>query len=347
MPKRVNNIFDDNLKFKYMYEAYERASEGKRECKEVILYEMDLANNITTTLKELLNGTYRVGKYNEFKITRPRERSIKGLPFKDKVVQQWYVEQFIKPIFIPKFIVDSYACTPGKGVNSAVQKLKRYMYNANQKNPDSYILKCDISKFFYAIDKSILYKIIERYIKDEKVLKLTKIFIYDNRELVGIPIGNYASQYFANIYMSIFDHFIKEKCKIKYYVRYADDFVLILENKEQCKKIKKEIEEFLEEKLHLKLNNKTNYFKLKDGVNFLGYKVFSSHILIKSDKKRKMYKKIREFNKLYKKNELNVRRANMTINSWKAHTKNADAYNLMKDTISRCEWLYKEEEIIP
>ncbi len=241
MPKRVNNIFMENLKFKYMYDAYYRSSKGKHYNKEVILYEMNLAENILDSLKSLYNDTYKIGKYNKFKITIPKERIIEALPFKDRVIQQWYVEQFIKPIFIPKMIKDSYACLPGRGVHKAVKTLKRYMYNTQKSNKNAYVLKCDISKFFYSIDKEILYQIISRKVKDQRFLKMTKQYIYDTEEREGIPIGNYTSQYFANIYLNELDHFIKEKCKIKYYIRYVDDFVLILNDKKECIKMQNKI----------------------------------------------------------------------------------------------------------
>jgi RNA-directed DNA polymerase len=341
--KKLEDIFIPNLKFKYMYEAYARSAENKHKNKEVILYELDLANNITQTLKRLYDGTYKVGKYNEFIVTIPKQRTIKALPFHDRIVQQWYVEQFIKPIFIPKFIVDTYACIPGRGVHKAVKKLNRYMYNTYMKNKDAYILKCDISKFFYSIDKRILYNIIKKKVKDKRFLQLTKQFIYDTNENIGIPIGNYTSQYFANIYMDKLDHFIKEECKVKYYIRYVDDFVLILENKEICKKMKKEIEDFLANKLNLKLNKKTNYSKISEGVNFLGYKVFPNCIKLKNTNKKKIYKVIRKYNKWYEKKNFNEKDAMMSLNSWIGHAKNADTYNLIKDVIKRCNWIYDEK----
>lgn len=341
MPKRVNNIFHQKLKFKYMLEAYERAADGKHNNKEVILYKMDLANNITTTLKELLKNNYKVQKYNTFKIYEPKERIIQALPFKDRVVQQWYVEEFIKPIYVPKFINDTYACIEERGVHSAVKKFQKYMHNKSKITNEFYILKCDISKFFYSIDKDKLFEIIQKSIKDKEVLNLTKIMIYSDIEKVGIPIGNYTSQYFANIYLNELDHFIKEKLKIKHYVRYMDDFVLILDTKEECKIIKKSIEEFLEQNLYLKLNKKTNYFKAKQGVNFCGYKLFNDYILLKKQNKNKTYKKVKIWNKLYKNNKLDIMEAATRLKSWIGHAKNADTYKLIKDIEQKCNWIYK------
>ena len=123
-----------------------------------------------------------------------------------------------------------------------------------KKNPDYYVLKCDIKKYFYTINKNILFNIMKSYISDKKLLQLTEIFIFDNNDVKGIPIGNYTSQFFANIYLDKLDHLIKDKLRVKYYVRYMDDFVLLLNNKEEAKQILKEITEFLEKKLDLELN---------------------------------------------------------------------------------------------
>ena len=344
MPKRVNNIFDEKLKFSNMLEAYERSREKKRNRKEVIVFEMNCVSNIMEILKSLNNGTYQVGKYREFIIYEPKRRLIQSLPFKDRVVQQWYVEEFIKPIFIPKFIQDSYACINGRGVHSAVKKLNKYMYNLSQKQPDFYILKCDISKYFYSINKKTLYQIIERYIKDKEVLRLSKMLIYHDNEPVGIPIGNYTSQYFANIYLNQLDHFVKEKLRVKYYIRYMDDFVLLLENKEKCKEVLTLVTKFLNEELGLSLNKKTNYFKAKQGVRFCGYKVYSNRVLLLKENKKKINKKIKIWNKLYHENKLDLKEAALKLNSWIGHAQNADTYHLVKEVKRRCDWLYDEKE---
>ena len=213
-------------------------------------------------------------------------------------------------------------------------------------NNYAYVLKCDISKFFYTIDKEILFKIIKKKVKDKNFLKLTKQFIYDTNDPIGIPIGNYTSQYFANIYMNTLDHYIKEKCQIKYYVRYVDDFILILNTKEECKEVRKKIENFLDKKLKLKLNKKTHYFKITEGVNFLGYKIFPNYILLKNSNKKKIYKTIRGYNKMFNGPNFEPKKVTMSLNSLIGHAKNADTYNLVKDVLNRCNWIYKENKDI-
>lgn len=252
MPKRINNFFRDKIKFSKMLQAYNRASKSKHYNKEVILFELDLANNITSILKEIYSGTYQSGKYRTFTIYEPKQRIIRALPFKDRVVHQWYVEEFIKKIFVPKFIYDSYACLEGKGVHKAIKRLQMYMKKMYIENENFYILKCDIAKYFYSIDKHILFNILKRYAKDKDFLLFTYNLIFDNKEEKGIPIGNYTSQYFANIYLNELDHFIKEDLKIKYYLRYMDDFVLLVNSKEDAKIIKKKDRRIYKSKTKIK-----------------------------------------------------------------------------------------------
>ena len=184
-----------------------------------------------------------------------------SLPFKDRVVHQWYIEEFIKPFYVKRFINDSYACIEGRGTHKAVFKLQKYLNENN--NKDIYVLKCDIEKYFFNIDKDILFNTLKRDIKDKYLLELTKKIIFDNINN-GLPIGNYTSQYFANIYLNELDWFIKDNLGIKYYIRYMDDFIFLLDSKEECKLVLDEIRKFLNNKLKLNLNKKTRYFNIND-----------------------------------------------------------------------------------
>ena len=316
MPKRINHIFQEKVKFNNIYKAYRRAAAGKHLNKEVILYELDLATNLVNLLKEIYLGAYKQGIYRKFVIYEPKERTILALPFKDRVIHQWYVEEFIKPIFLPKMIDQTYACIKDRGAHLAVTTLNRYMKEKYKLNSNFYILKADISKFFNNIDKQILYKLIE----------CTKSLIFDGTPKKGIPIGNYTSQFFANIYLTELDHFVKENLRIKYYVRYMDDFILLLDSKEEAIRVLKEIRKFLNEKLQLDLNKKTNYFKAKQGVTFLGYHVYLRKIRLLNSNKKRIYKRVKYWNELYDKNELDIFKAAEGLKSWIGHANLGDNY---------------------
>ena len=335
MSKTIRNKFYNHLTFIKLVEAYRRAAEGKTSQKDVILFEMDLESNIANLLYKIKNKQYRMGEYHEFVIYEPKERTIKSLPFIDRIVHQWYVEEFIKPFFVPRFISDTYACLENKGTHKAVDMLQKYMRIMKRKYKNYYVLKCDVRKYFYTIDKDILYEILKKRIKDKDLLDLTEVIIYDNEEKKGIPIGNYTSQFFANIYLNELDHYIKEKLRVKYYLRYMDDFLLLVETREEAKEYKKLINEFLAEHLKLELNEKSKYYPNKMGVDFCGYRVFETHRLLRKRSKDKIKKLIKHWNKLYKLGKLDMNNVIRRWNSWKGHAKHANTYNL------RCRYLEK------
>lgn len=344
MSKTIKRCFDEKLTYINLYNAYYRICKNRRNKSYILKFELDLESNLVNILDELKNGYYKPGKYHEFIIYEPKERLIKSLPFKDRIVHQWYIGEFIKPYILKRFIIDTYSCIDNRGTHKAVLKLQKYMQIMNRCNPNYYVLKCDISKYFYSINKNILYNIMKKYISDKKLLNLTKIIIFDDtKDTVGIPIGNYTSQYFANIYLNELDQYVKGELKIKYYIRYMDDFVMLVDNKEECRVIKRKIEVFLDTKLGLKLNNKSKYFPNSVGVDFCGYKIFNTHRLLRKNSKKKMVKKINKWNKQMANNEeVDLKKVEASINSWLAHSNKCNSYRLQKSVLSKIKFDYKK-----
>lgn len=309
MPKRIGNIYDEALNFSNIRDAFYRTAKRKKKNAEFIKFEQYLEDNIVDIYRKLKNETYEVGDYNSFYVYEPKERLIFSLPFYDRVVQQFYVYEYIMPHFLKKFISTSFACIPGRGVHSCVATVQGYMNAAKNKWKKPYFVKFDILKFFYSIDREVLFRIIKKYYKDKKFLRLTEKFInvVPDNEIVpgrGLPIGNYTSQYFANIYLNELDHYIKEVLKIKYYVRFMDDGIMIVDNKIKAKQILEKINLFVEKELHLKLNNKSGYFPLKKGVVFCGYKIYLHTLKVKRANIRRVQKRIRVWNKEWKIREI-------------------------------------------
>lgn len=326
--------------------AHKRARKHKAYKNEVILFEINLENNITNLLNNIKNKKYRLGKYHTFTIYEPKERLIKALPYIDRVVHQWYVEEFIKPFILPRFIDTSFACLPNRGTHKAVDKVQHYLKSYYLTNPDFWILKCDIHKFFYNINPNILFKILKKYISDAELLNFTKLLIFDGRtpsDTVGIPIGNYTSQFFANIYLNELDQYVKRTLKIKYYVRYMDDFILLLDTKKECISILKKIQFFLENKLELKLNDKSRYYPNKMGVNFCGYRIFSTHKLLRVKSKKNIKKNIKKWNNLYLVGKLNLSKTMSSLNSWFGHAKHCNSYKLQQKISNSCCFLYNNK----
>lgn len=335
MTKTVKKLYYKSLTFEKLIQANERAANHKTRRGEVILFSIDLETNIYKLLNELKEGKYIMGKYREFVIYEPKERVIKALPYRDRIVHQWYVEEFVKPYIVPKFICDSYACIKDKGTHKAKSKVIKYMRAKRRENPDYYVLKCDIRKFFYSIDKDILYKIMKRHISDKKILELTYKLIFEDGADVGIPIGNYTSQFFANIYLNELDKYVKEELRYKYYVRYMDDFVLLLDSKEEAKEIYKILEKFVNEKLNLEFNDKSRYYPNKMGVNFCGYRIFNTHVLLRDSFKKRINKRVKVWNKLVIENRINYKKRLLSYNSFIGHANHANSITFRLKTLNK------------
>lgn len=347
MCKKVNSFFYENLTFEKLLQAHTRARKQKLSKREVLLFEMDLESSLANLLRQMKNKKYKLGSYREFVIYEPKERIIKSLPYRDRVVHQWYVEEFIKKYIVPKFIYHSFACIDGKGTHKAVEAVQNYMIKMQKVNKDFWILKCDVKKFFYNINQDILYSIICKYFKDKEILEFSKILIFDENKnsRTGIPIGNYTSQYFANIYLNELDQYVKRELKIKCYVRYMDDFVLILNTKAECKEVKQKIQAFLKEKLLLELNEKSRYYPNQMGVNFCGYRIFTTHRKLRNSSKKKIKKNVKIWNKLYRERRLNIEKALQSLNSWRGHATHCNSYKLQNKIINECEFIYTPEKL--
>ncbi len=191
MPKKIRNVFYKNLTFQKFVEAHNRAKKNKMFKNEVLTFDLNLESNIITIIRSIKNNTYKVGQYHSFTVYEPKERIIQSLPYRDRVVHQWYVEEFIKPYIMPKFINTSFACLPNKGTHKAVDSVQEMMRKYSKNYPDYYILKCDIKKYFNSIDSIVLFDILKNYIEDKALLRFTSKILFDNRPFdanIGIPI---------------------------------------------------------------------------------------------------------------------------------------------------------------
>ena len=346
MSKTIKNCFYKNLTFEKMMAAHKRAKQHKTSKDEIIRFEFNLENNIINLINSIRNNTYKSGHYYVFTIYEPKKREIRSLPYRDRVVHQWYIEEFIKPYIIPRFIDTTFACLTNRGTHKAVDKVQNYLRKYEYQYKNYWILKCDIKGFFYNIDQNILYKIMCKYISDKALLDFTKLLIYNNIDSnqVGIPIGNLTSQYFANIYLNELDYYVKYIMKVDTYVRYMDDFVMLFPTKEQAKIAKQQIFMFVQTKLHLDLNSKSKYYPSKMGVNFCGYRIFSTHKLLRTNSKKKMKRNILNWNKLYEQKKLDIARTMLSINSWKGHISHCNSYKLEKKMLNNCKFLYDTQE---
>ena len=330
MAKTLRNEYDKYLTYENLMRAHFQSRKGKGYRKEIILFNLKQEEYIMWLYKQLKEQTYKYSGYSEFYITEPKVRRIEKSKYIDRIVHRWYVNSFMKKYFVPQFINTSYACLKGKGMHKATLDLQQAMKHCKRIWDNYYILKMDVKKYFENINKNILYKILKRKIKDPKVIWLTKEIIYSNEGKTGLPIGNYTSQLFANVYLNELDQYIKHQLKCKYYFRYMDDGVILIKTKEEAKEILKKIRTFLEEKLKLELNSKTQIFKNKQGVNFCGYKINEYRLKIRDKGKRKLKKKIKELKYRITQGEITSKEAKKYLAGHMGYIKIANTYNLEK-----------------
>ena len=309
MAKTIKNEYEKALSYENLMKAHLQSRKGKGYRKEIILFNLRQEEYIMWLYEQLKTQKYKHGGYTVFYITEPKLRRIEKSKYIDRIVHRWYVNSFIKPYFIPQFIYTSYACLQDKGMHKACLDVQKAMKHCKSIWGEYYILKMDIQKYFENIDKDIIYKIIQRKIKDDKILWLTREILYSNEGPKNLPIGNYTSQMFANIYLNELDQYVKHKLKGKYYFRYMDDAVLMRKTKEETKQDLEKIKKFLKEKLELELNQKTQIFKNKQGVNFCGYKINEYRLKIREKGKKKLKKKVKELKKRVETREIDSKEA--------------------------------------
>ena len=328
MPKTIRNQFDKYLTYEKLLEAHQKAKKGKNRKAELVKFNLKQEEYIMWLYTQLKNGTYKHGGYVEFYVTEPKLRKIEKSRYIDRIVHTWIAENFLLKYFATQFISTSYACIKGKGTHRAAFCIQKYMRQAKQKWGSYYIIKTDVAKYFNSIDKRILLKILERKIKDPKLIWVINEILYAQKREKGLEIGNYTSQIFANIYLNEVDQYIKHQLKIKYYVRYLDDSVLIVKEKEEAKQVLELIRKFLKEKLDLEFNDKTQIFKGQQGVNFCGYKINEYRLKIRDRGKRKLKLKIKKLKQKVKDGEITSKEAKRYLAGHMGYIKWANIYNL-------------------
>lgn len=188
MPKTIRNKFDKKLTYENLMKAHVESRKGKGLRKEIILFNLKQEEYIMWLYEQLKSGTYKHSGYAEFFVIEPKLRKIEKSKYIDRIVHRWYVDNFMKEYFMKAFIDSSYACIKNRGMHKACLDVQRAMKHCKTIWNNYYIIKMDVAKYFQNIDKDILYSIIERKIKDKKVLWLTKEILYSNGKENGLPI---------------------------------------------------------------------------------------------------------------------------------------------------------------
>lgn len=327
--------FETMCSFENLYDAYKKARSGKRDKAACAEFELRTLDNIAKLREELVNKTYKMQKYNTFLVHEPKERVVMASSFRDRIVQHSLCDNVFQKRILPHFIYDNYASQKGKGTHFGLRRLHKFMhqYYCNH-GSEGWILKGDISKYFYSIDHDILKRQVQKLIQDKDILNLCNLII-DSTEGKGLPIGNQTSQSFALLYLNDLDHLIKDKMGIKYYGRYMDDFYIIMPEKEKLKKMLEIVKQEVE-KLGLSLNPKTQIFPLKNGIDFLGFHSYlteSGKIVkkIRRNSKNNAKRRLRKLLLMRKNGKISKEKVLQSYDCWLNHAKHGNTYHLRKN----------------
>lgn len=281
-----------------LFQAWEEFRIGKRKKNDVQMFEQHLEDNLFSLHFALQNKTYVHGGYEAFFINDPKRRHIHKASVGDRVVHH-LLYKYLYAIFDRTFIHDSYSCRLDKGTHKGVSRLAHFVRIVSMNYTKScWVLQCDIKRFFATVDHGILLRIVKERIADRDIVWLLTQVVssFDTEGEVGkgIPLGNLTSQIFANIYMNELDQFVKQRLKIYYYIRYADDFLVVANDREELEQYLVSFRKFLTEHLLLTLHpQKISYRKLVWGVDFLGYITLPHYCLPRTKTKRRMFQKLK------------------------------------------------------
>jgi len=349
--KRYGNLYPEIIDFENVLLASRQAQKGKRFRDNVLDFNYHLETELIRLQQQLTDKSYQPGAYRTFHLTNPKSRLISAAPYRDRVVHHALCN-IIVPIFEKTFIADSYANRLGFGTHRALKKFTHFARNSR------YILQCDIKKYFPSIDHIILKELIRRKIKCPDTLWLINTIIDNSNEQEtvidyfpgddlltpvnrrrGLPIGNLTSQFFANIYLNGFDHFVKEQLKISKYVRYVDDFALLSDDKELLADARLAIEEYLA-KLKLKIHPiKSQLFETKIGATFLGFRVFPDRIRVRNSNLHQARRRLKRLQTDYIQGKIDREKVNQSIQSWFAHLEHGDTWQLRQQIFTSLTWL--------
>lgn len=294
--KRISNLYDSIISIENLQQADINARRGKKQSYGVELHDRKRDANIQRLHEALRDQTYKTSRYHIFKIYEPKEREIYQLTYYPDRIVHHAVMNILEPVWTSIFTADTYACIKGKGIHAVVRKMKHILRTDPEET--RYCLKLDIKKFYPSIDHEILKMIVRRRIKDPRLLSLLDEVIDSVPDEKGVPIGNYLSQYFANIYLAYFDHWIKEVKRIKYYWRYADDIVILSSDKALLHDLLHDIRRYLKENLKLTIKRNYQVFPVADrGIDFTGYVFYHTHTRLRKRIKQRFFRRVASMKK--------------------------------------------------
>jgi len=329
--RRIGGLWPDVVSFDNLLHAWRLARKGKNSRHEVARFAFMMEQALLRLQSELQSGCYQPGEYRQFIIRERKPRLISAAPFRDRVVHHAVIRQ-LEPRIDPSFIFDSYACRKGKGVHAAVNRYQQFAQHYR------YVLKLDVQRYFPSINHAILKAELERRIKDRHVLQLLNVIIdgspATDRPGCGIPIGNLTSQFFANLYLDRFDHWLKEEQRQPAYIRYVDDFMILGDDKQGLWQLCAAIDDQMAA-LGLRLHpTKRQIFRTDEKVDVFGYKVSQHRRWLRNDNGHRFSRKFRRMAKLYGEGRIDLEDVTPSVASWVGHAMHGETAGLRRAILS-------------
>jgi RNA-directed DNA polymerase len=315
MSTRHRNLIQQITHWDNLLDAYRKTSNGKRKSWGYLEFkEYDLAN-LLALQAELQDGTYQRGPFREFMVFEPKPRLISALEFTDRLVQH-AVCNIITPIFEAGMLPNSFACRVGKGTHAGI----RHVQAGLRKTGATHFMKSDFSKFFPSVDRPVLYEMIDKKVHCAATRRLMREILPDTG--VGIPIGSLTSQLLANVYGNAVDHYLHHTLGQRHWARYMDDIVVLGDDPEKLRGVFRTLRDFAADRLKLRISH-WQVAPVSRGINFLGYRIWPGHKLLRKDSVTRAKRKISNFIKHSEAENLN-----RFLASWSGHAKWADTHNL-------------------
>jgi len=334
--KNSHSIFDDIISFNNLFFAWKEFKEGKNQKIDVQLFKNNLGKNLFEIHNKLKNKTWMPDDYVSFYIRDPKLRNIHKTSVRDRVLNQ-ATFRILYNIFDKSFIFDSYSSRTGKGTHKTVYRLNDFIKKeSNNYRLNVFALKCDVQKFFDSVSHDILLKLIKNKVSDKNVLWLINGIIKSFKKYSdkGIPLGNVTSQLFANIYLNELDQFIKHKLKVKYYIRYCDDFVILSKDEKYLQDLKEKIDYFLQENLKINLHpKKVTIRKVNQGIDFLGYVSFYHYRVLRTKTKKRAFVKIKIKKNQLDRGSISPYSFKQTLNSYLGILKHCKGFKIKKEIL--------------
>jgi len=352
--KRAGNLWPLVVSFENLLGAAEDAARGKRKRPDVACFLLNLEGELVRLREELESGQYRPGPYRTFEVREGKRRLISAAPFRDRVVHH-ALTRILEPILERRFTHYSFACRRGKGTHAALQVA------AEGCRCFPYVLKCDVRKYFASIDHAILKGMLARVVKCQRTMELAARIIdgsnaqeeasayFPGDDLFtplqrrrGLPLGNQTSQFFANVYLNSMDQFVLRYLRPGLYARYVDDFLLFGEDKAALARMRERLEEFLAAR-RLRLHpGKSRVYRTRDGVTFLGWRVFPDRIRLVRSNVVRFRRRMRTMREACLKGEMELSQATQHVQAWVAHAEHGQTRRLRRQLFA--QYLFRRKE---